>query len=212
MAGGQTLDITNRLEGQASYLARWLVWDDTLIAAHAQAHPHHAVIRHAMLVAKPSLEWAAAYQRAVHAMDEPAVVPLEIARHRAVELLLWLGWFGGRFEPARAVTLAAHVRHLISQDLARDWPAPAVAFALAMSEATLRRKLSSEGTTLTEILVDARMSMALNLLQSTARPIGQIAGDVGYQSPTQFAVRFRQRFGFAPRAVRASLTASHMPR
>jgi AraC-like DNA-binding protein len=77
-----------------------------------------------------------------------------------------------------------------------------VASAFAMSEATLRRKLADEGTSLSTILVDARMSFALTLLQSTTQPVTQIALAVGYQTPSQFAVRFRDRFGFVPTSVR----------
>ena len=73
---------------------------------------------------------------------------------------------------------------------------------LEVSQATLRRRLAAEGSTLTELLVDIRMSTALTLLQATTQPVSHIALAVGYESPSRFAVRFRQRFGFAPTAVR----------
>jgi AraC-like DNA-binding protein len=71
-----------------------------------------------------------------------------------------------------------------------------------MSEASLRRHLAAEDSSLSEILLDVRMSTALTLLQSTAQPVTRIAGEVGYQSPSQFAVRFRRRFGCSPSDVR----------
>ena len=46
------------------------------------------------------------------------------------------------------------------------------------------------------------MSFAMTLLQSTDHPIAHIAAQVGYESPSRFAVRFRDRFGFAPTVVR----------
>ena len=71
-----------------------------------------------------------------------------------------------------------------------------------MSEATLRRKLAKVGTTLTDIIIDVRMTMALFMLQSTDRSITEISFAVGYESPSRFAMRFRSRFGFAPSELR----------
>lgn len=202
IAGGQSVDITNRLAEDGGYRAHWLVWDSELIAAYAEAQPRQAVIAHALPIAPGSAEFATAYHRALQAIEDMAI-PIEIARHRVGELLLWIGMNGGRFELPQALTLTVKIRRMIGVDLAREWSAPAVASAFAMSEATLRRKLADEATTLTEILVDARMSLALSLLQSTALPVTQVALDVGYQTSSQFAARFRHRFGFPPTAIRS---------
>lgn len=201
IAGGQTVDVINRLAEDGSYRAFWLVWDSALIAAHAEAHPAQSVIRHAQPLLAPTGEFMAAFQRSVHALEDEAM-PVDIARHRAAEMLLWVAMHGGKFAPLEALTVAVKVRRLISHDLAGEWSAAAIASALAMSEATLRRRLADEATSLSEILLDARMSFALNLLQCSAQPVTQIALNVGYQSPSHFAVRFRQRFGFSPSAIR----------
>ncbi|KXB32552.1 AraC family transcriptional regulator [Dechloromonas denitrificans] len=201
IAGGQTVDIINRPAADGSYRAFWLVWDAALIAAHALAHPAQPVIRHAWPLPGQPGEFMAAFRRAVDAVEDEAM-PADIARHRASEMLLWIGAQGGKFAPAEALTVGIKVRRLIGSDLARDWSAAAIASALAMSEATLRRRLADEDTSLSEILLDARMSFALNLLQCSAQPVTQIAYHVGYQSPSHFAVRFRQRFGFSPSAIR----------
>jgi transcriptional regulator GlxA family with amidase domain len=50
--------------------------------------------------------------------------------------------------------------------------------------------------------MDARMSLALTLLQASDLSVNNIANAVGYSSASRFAVRFRQRFGFAPSAIR----------
>lgn len=65
---------------------------------------------------------------------------------------------------------------------------PSSPAASAAPAVTSRRKLADEGTSLSAILVDARMSFALTLLQSTAQPVTQIARC--------------DRFGFPPTAVR----------
>ena len=46
------------------------------------------------------------------------------------------------------------------------------------------------------------MNRALGLLQATDLPVGVIAAEVGYASPSRFAVRFRARFGLSPRDIR----------
>ncbi len=201
IAGGQTVDIINQPAADGSYRAFWLAWDAALIAAHAAAHPAQPVIRQVLPLPARSAEFMAAFRRAVDAVED-ADMPLDIARHRAAEMLLWIGAHGGKFAPFEALTAALKVRRLIGRDLAQEWSAAAVAAELAMSEATLRRRLAEEATSLSEILVDARLSFALNLLQCSAQPVTQIALQVGYQSPSHFAVRFRRRFGFAPSAIR----------
>lgn len=201
IAGGQSVDITNSLADDGSYRAHWLVWDRALITAHAERYPDQPVIRHALPIIHPSAEFGESFRRALTAVED-AGIPLEVARHRVAEMLLWIGMYGGRFAQGEALTLTVKLRRLIGQELARDWSAAAIAAALAMSEATMRRKLAAEGCSLSEILADARMSFALKLLQSTIRPVSQIAFDVGYPTPSHFAVSFRKRFGFPPSAIR----------
>lgn len=201
MAGGQSVDITNRLAEDGSYRARWLAWDASLIAEHTDAHPQQTVIRHALPITPMPTEFSTALRHAMQSIEFNDI-PVAIARHRLAETLLWIGLQGGRFEQTRDLSMAVKVRRLITQDIAQEWSASAVASAFAMSEATLRRKLADESTRLSAILLDARMSFALQLLQSTAQPVMQIALAVGYQTPSQFAVRFRDRFGFPPTAIR----------
>lgn len=201
VAGGQALDITNRLAVDGSYRAHWLVWDDALMAAQSEAHPELAVIRHAQPIAGEFEEFRLALQRAIRAVEDLRI-PTRIASHRMSEILLWIAMHGCRFEQSKTQTMTAKVRRLVGQNLAQEWSAPFVAAAFAVSEATLRRKLADEGSSLSHILVDARMSFALQLLQSTTQPVVQIALSVGYQTPSQFAVRFRDRFGFSPTAIR----------
>lgn len=201
VAGGQSLDVTNKLAEDGSYRAYWLVWDDALIAAQADNHSELAIIRHAQPMIAGTQDFREALKRAIQAVEDDRI-PISIASHRLQEILLWIGMHGCRFEQSSALTMGIKVRRLIGQDFAREWNAPSVASLFAMSEATLRRKLADEGTSLSQILVDARMSFALQLLQSTTQPVVQIALSVGYQTPSQFAFRFRDRFGFPPTAIR----------
>jgi AraC-like DNA-binding protein len=72
----------------------------------------------------------------------------------------------------------------------------------ALSEASLRRRLASESASFTSLVIDARMTIALERLQSSSHSITRIALDVGYESASRFAVRFRARFGIAPSEIR----------
>lgn len=207
LAGGHTVDFTNQVGADGLYRADWLVCDDALISEHAARHPEQAVIRNALPIIQPPPEFKAAYRTAQQAVEDERIPPA-IARHRVAEMLVWLGLQGGRFAHDETVSLALKVRRLIAQNPGGDWGAVAVSSALAMSEATLRRKLADEDTSFGEILVDTRMTMALAQLQSTAQPVTRIALNVGYQSPSNFSVRFRERFGFPPSSIRGQRVLS----
>ncbi len=206
--GQQTVDFTNAVpEGVAHYEARWLVFDPALLedpgyqARAAQVEQQHASVR---LVPRVAAPLASAFERAAQALAPDAALPESIARLRVLEVLHWLLEQHGVAlrAPQAHADVSAKVRALITGRLDTEWTAGRIASALAVSEATLRRRLVAEGASLTQLLVDARMATALTLLQATTQPVSSIALSVGYESPSRFAVRFRQRFGFAPTAVR----------
>lgn len=206
--GQQTVDFTNAVpEGVEHYEARWLVFDTALLedpgyqACAAQLEQQHASVR---LLPKVAAPLASAFERAAQALAPDAALPVSIARLRVLEVLHWLLEQHGMAlcAPQAHADVSAKVRALITGRLDTEWTAGRIASALAVSEATLRRRLVAEGASLTQLLVDARMATALTLLQATTQPVSSIALSVGYESPSRFAVRFRQRFGFAPTAVR----------
>lgn len=209
---GQTLDIRNLPDDCGAYQARWLVWDKSLLNLQdAQTMDSHAMdatatATRAIRSARPLGTLGPAFLQAVDAaiacILEPEGTPLEVARHRMRELLVWIGTCGGYFESTEVTSVCQRVRDLVSAAPQRNWTASQVGSELAMSEATLRRRLTGEGVRLSDLMVDVRMSLALTLLQATSLPVTQIAMNAGYESPSRFAVRFRQRFGFAPTAVR----------
>jgi AraC-like DNA-binding protein len=209
LAGGQSVDITNRLAPDGSYRAHWLVCDSETIDRYAELNPGQAVIARALPIAESRGEFGLALQRAMQAVKSDEI-PDAIAKYRVAELLLWIGLHGGRFSPTLALTLSSKIRRHIGRDLSREWSSPELATTFAMSEATLRRKLADEGTSLSALMLDARLSFALKLLQSTRQPVTHIAHTVGYQTPSHFAARFKGRFGFSPTAVRTPGRAAHL--
>lgn len=208
IAAGTTFDVTNRLGGDGCYEARWLILDTNLVERARRRTPdldESGDIDGARTVHGLEPEFRAALGRAFDAITAP--FPDPIAEHRLTEVLAWLFLRGLRFPPMQAPSLAARVRKLFETAPTRRWTAALAARQLAMSEATLRRRLAAQDATVGTLLADVRMTSALLLLQSTGLPVGQIALDVGYESASRFAIRFRERFGCAPSAIRARATA-----
>jgi AraC-like DNA-binding protein len=215
LGGNQTVDFTNSVPDGTHYEARWLLFDDALLAdAHylslaSQVEPPGKTPASAQLLRRVPANLADAFDRAGHALALGEQLPDAVVRLRVLEVMQWLLEEGivlrsSPVHPSASVKLRA----LIAGRLDEAWPAGRVAGDMALSEATLRRRLAAEGTSLTDLLADARMATALTLLQATTQSVSQIALSVGYGSQSRFAVRFRHRFGFAPTAVRSHDRAS----
>ncbi len=144
-----------------------------------------------------------AFERATTALEDP-LTPDRLRNHAVREVLLWLGEEGIGFGPARPLSLANKLRFALSKDPDVPWRSADAARALAVSEATLRRRLSADGTSFGDLLADVRMTHALGLLQSSDLAINRIALEVGYASASRFAVRFKARFGISPSAIRSA--------
>jgi AraC-like DNA-binding protein len=70
--------------------------------------------------------------------------------------------------------------------------------ALYTSPRQLQRALSDHGTTWRRLLRDIRMREAARQLGGLDRPVGEVAGAVGYADPGQFAKTFRRVYGVPP--------------
>lgn len=97
--------------------------------------------------------------------------------------------------------LADQVHQMVAAQPERRWLSSDVESALHLSGATLRRKLASEGTSLSQVLVDARMGRALELFYTTQLPIKSVAARVGYQSVASFARQFQARYDITPAQI-----------
>lgn len=209
LEGHQTVDFTNTVTDGLHYEARWLLFDPALLddafyaARAAQQHRANRAPPAAQLLAQVPPGLAEAFAHAGRGLAAGEAVPEAVARQRLLEAMHWLLAQGAVLRCAPVLpSVSVRVRALLAGRLDVSWTARRVASDLALSEASLRRRLAAEGTSLSELLVDARMAAALTLLQATSEPVAGIALAVGYESPSRFAVRFRQRFGFAPTAVR----------
>lgn len=209
LSGQQTVDFTNDVIDGEQYEARWLVFDNALLddvfyrETAARVAPVDAPIVPVRLLAQLSSGLIDAFAQGRRALAPDPALPDAVARQRVLEVMHWLLEEGLVLRSAPEDTsVSIQVRALIAGRLDLEWTATRVAQALAMSEATLRRRLAAEGASMSALIVDARMASALTLLQATTQPVSEIANAVGYESPSRFAIRFRERFGFAPTAVR----------
>jgi len=94
--------------------------------------------------------------------------------------------------------LAGGIRELVASQPERDWRSHDFERAFGHSGATLRRRLTDEGTSLREVIVHARLAAALQLLYTTHLPLKAVAAKVGYRSSQSFVRRFQERYGLDP--------------
>ncbi|OUY08187.1 helix-turn-helix domain-containing protein [Acinetobacter populi] len=100
-----------------------------------------------------------------------------------------------------APNLSKKIYQSVMNEPQRDWQSRDIEMQMALSGATLRRKLSAEGTTLRETITHARLAYALSLLYSKNLPLKSIAAKSGYHSVAVFKHRFYQRYGFDPQVL-----------
>lgn len=79
-----------------------------------------------------------------------------------------------------------------------DTSITAVARLMGMSERSLQRALSGEGTAFRDLLGTVRRDKSCRLLKETSQPVSAIASQLGYSEPAAFVRAFRRWFGASP--------------
>jgi AraC-like DNA-binding protein len=79
---------------------------------------------------------------------------------------------------------------------------------LALGERTLRRRLTEEGTTYKQVLLDFRMELAANYLRNDAMTVQETAFVTGYSDPSNFHRTFSKYHGATPKEYREKSRAS----
>jgi len=80
--------------------------------------------------------------------------------------------------------------------------ASVVAQALGMSERTMGRKLTQEGSSFAEILQQLRSEMAVRYVEDPSLPISRIAWLLGFEGVSSFSNAFKRWTGESPRRMR----------
>lgn len=96
------------------------------------------------------------------------------------------------------------VREAVIDEIGKEQKIESVAEVLSVTERTLRRRLTDEGTSFRELYTDARMAIAWELLASAGLNVETVAWRVGYSEPASFARAFAKRYGQTPGEVRRS--------
>ncbi len=107
--------------------------------------------------------------------------------------------------PEYGTTVAEQVRRSLTRQLARTPALPAlgeVAARLAVSPATLRRRLREEGTSFQELKDHVRRDAAIAGLAEGGEPIAELAARLGFSEDTAFHRAFRRWTGTTPGAYR----------
>ena len=94
------------------------------------------------------------------------------------------------------------VRDALVDNIGSEQQIEDVAAKLAVTERTLRRRLTDEGTSFRQLYIDARMTIAYELLASAGLNVETVAWRVGYSEPASFARAFAKKYGKTPGDVR----------
>lgn len=125
-----------------------------------------------------------------------------IRTHRLLEPLVWLKSQGLQVPIQIEESILSSVRKIIEADLSYSWTSKEVASQLAISEPTMRRRLSKNQQGFAKILLNTRLEYGLSLLQTTTASISEIAYESGFKTPSHFADVFKKRFGIQPKNIR----------
>ncbi|MGY5749339.1 helix-turn-helix transcriptional regulator [Vibrio antiquarius] len=104
-----------------------------------------------------------------------------------------------KFDLRRADSISCHVYRLISKKIQYRWTAEEISRNLNMSKATLMRRISQEKTTLSDLILSARMDKATYLLLKKNHPIKKVAHLTGFSSTSYFCKKFKETYGRTPK-------------
>ena len=93
--------------------------------------------------------------------------------------------------------LVEQIRGILLSDAARCVPLPQVAERLGISQRTLQRRLTAEGTSFRDVALQTRYRLAQDLLR-THLPIKEIAFLTGYADVASFSAAFKSVCGIPP--------------
>lgn len=107
--------------------------------------------------------------------------------------------------PGEDTSLSAQIQQLLQTQAGTELVLPTsreVSEKFHISEQTLRRKLSAEGTSYQQIKDEIRRDLAIELLAKRHRSINEIARTLGFSEPRAFTRAFKGWTGVAPRMYR----------
>ncbi|MBU0782398.1 MAG: AraC family transcriptional regulator [Gammaproteobacteria bacterium] len=95
--------------------------------------------------------------------------------------------------------VSAWLRNKLLADISSSPSLEQIATDHFMTERTLRRRLTGEGTSFRDLLAEVRQTMAEELLSSTGLSVSEVSARLGYSSPSAFIHAFQKWHGCSPR-------------
>jgi len=102
---------------------------------------------------------------------------------------------GSVSERIKQILISARLRFPSAAEMARE---------MYMSESTLQRRLSNEGSSYQTLLDQVRYRLALEYLNGTQLPVSEVAELLGYSSAANFRRSFKRWSGMTPREIRSA--------
>lgn len=201
----QSMTIENIPHGNKPYEARVLAFErETFESAYKRLSISEEQRRKTFQTTAATKNIAEAFLRARTAFGDASDLPPSILKIRCEEVVLWLAEAGACLPWSHPASFSDRVRNVIAKHPSHSWTSAEVGTELAVSEATLRRKLRAERTSFKIVLLELRLAFALTYLQTTNWGLAKISSSVGYKSQTRFSTRFQERFDIHPGKFRNS--------
>ena len=110
---------------------------------------------------------------------------------------------------ASKLTVTQKVINYIEQNIENNISLDTLASYMGMSPATLKRRLSAEDLSFSNLLKIKRIAHAATQLRTSNKSITQIAYESGFKSAAHFSTAFKTYHGKTPKDFRALIAQSH---
>ncbi|MFA0214384.1 helix-turn-helix domain-containing protein [Vibrio cyclitrophicus] len=111
---------------------------------------------------------------------------------------------------ASSLTVTQKVIHYIEQNIENNISLDTLASYMGMSPATLKRRLSAEDLSFSNLLKIKRIAHAATQLRTSNKSITQIAYESGFKSAAHFSTAFKTYHGKTPKDFRSLITQAQM--
>ncbi|MEZ9411123.1 MULTISPECIES: helix-turn-helix domain-containing protein [Vibrio] len=123
-----------------------------------------------------------------------ALLSLMVEKHPALLVII---------ARAARLTVTQKVIHYIEQNIENNISLDTLASYMGMSPATLKRRLSAEDLSFSNLLKIKRIAHAATQLRTSAKSITQIAYESGFKSAAHFSTAFKTYHGKTPKDFRS---------
>ena len=131
-----------------------------------------------------------------------ALLSLMVEKHPALLVIL---------ARAARLTVTQKVIHYIEQNIENNISLDTLASYMGMSPATLKRRLSAEDLSFSNLLKIKRIAHAATQLRTSAKSITQIAYESGFKSAAHFSTAFKTYHGKTPKDFRSLIAQAQQP-